>query len=85
MSLPTSKPPLISHTKARNLAEGTLPGPPTNLRVTNSTSTSVKFSWTPPANVGVSEITGYLIEAGLEDSGGWTIINARYTGTEFTL
>ena len=64
------------------LSTATVPDPPTALtEITSSTtSTSVGFSWSQPANDGGSPITGYSI---WWDQGNsvWIVYNPNYTGS----
>lgn len=60
----------INNTQSRTnslQASSGLPGPPTNLTVTASGSTTMSFSWTAPSFTGESSISSYILSNTLSD------------------
>lgn len=68
------------------------PGPVGNLKVTDSSKTSITLGWTKPTHDGGAPLIGYVVELRVKDTGkkrdnGWKRCNvaAQLIGTEFTV
>lgn len=68
------------------------PGPVGNLKVADSTKTSITLSWTKPTYDGGAPLIGYVVEMRVKGTGkkgdeGWKRCNvaAQLMGTEFTV
>ena len=68
----------------RERTRGRVPGAVTNLAVSSATTSSVNLSWTAPADVGDSSITGYQVYYRWEVSGVTNSRRAAHTGTGVT-
>lgn len=68
------------------------PGPVGNLKVTDSSKTSITLGWTKPTHDGGAPLIGYVVELRVKGTGkkgdeGWKRCNiaAQLIGTEFTV
>ena len=61
------------------------PGAPTGLTATASGTTQIDLSWSAPASIGGSAITGYRIEVSSNGTSGWTdqVANTNSTATTY--
>ncbi len=63
--------------------DGTPPGPPTDLEATANGDSAIGLSWSPPGNIGSSEIIGYRIEVS-PDGSDWSDLEANTGSTSTT-
>ena len=67
-----------SNVASATTGEATVPGKPTALRLTPTTSQAITLNWTAPINTGGDMITGYRIERS-ENGTAWTVVVASFT------
>ena len=52
----------------------TVPGQPTNLRATPSSTSRINLSWAAPASDGGERITGYVVESSADGGTSWSVL-----------
>lgn len=71
----------------RNLDPSTFPGPPGTPKIVNVTESSVTLSWTsPPSQIGVAPVIGYMVEYFSADlQTGWVVAAHRISSDTITV